>query len=178
VSSRLYVGNLSLETTEDSIRAALEEGGGTCREIHLVTDRETGRHLGFGFAEMATEAETRVSIRCTNGKSLDGRAMTVVAFEALPILRSRSSEAPEAAEAEVGCSSAARDYAAAHAIHYAERDVRGALLAYCRLITVHPGSPEAGYARSQVHNITTLVVPEGALLAAHVELVLRHLAVS
>ena len=77
MGNRLYVGNLAFTTTEDSLRAALEEGGGTCKDIHLVTDRETGRPRGFGFAEMADDAQAQAVIAAMDGKDLDGRNLTV-----------------------------------------------------------------------------------------------------
>jgi len=47
MGNRLYIGNLSWDTNEDSLRAALEEVGGTCKDVHMVSDRETGRPRGF-----------------------------------------------------------------------------------------------------------------------------------
>ncbi len=77
MGNRLYVGNLSFQTTEDSLRAALEETGGTCKDIHIVTDRETGRPRGFAFAEMSSEQEAQAVIEGCNGKDLEGRNLTV-----------------------------------------------------------------------------------------------------
>ena len=77
MGARLYVGNLSFSTTEDSLRAALEEGGGQVKDIHIVTDRETGRPRGFAFAEMASDAEAQAVIESMDGKELEGRNLTV-----------------------------------------------------------------------------------------------------
>ena len=77
MGNRVYIGNLDFKTTEDSIRAAFEEGGGTCKEIHIVTDRETGRPRGFAFAEMADDAQAQAVIQAMDGKELDGRNLTV-----------------------------------------------------------------------------------------------------
>jgi len=77
MGSRLYVGNLSFQTTEDTLRAALEEGGGTCKDIHIVTDRETGRPRGFAFAEMSSDEEAQAVIESWDGKELEGRNLTV-----------------------------------------------------------------------------------------------------
>lgn len=77
MGTRLYVGNLPFSITENDLSAALEEGGGTVRELHLVTDRETGRPKGFAFAEMSSQAEAEAVIQSMNGKNLDGRALTV-----------------------------------------------------------------------------------------------------
>ena len=77
MGNRLYVGNLAFSTTEDSLRAALEESGGTCKDIHIVTDRETGRPRGFAFAEMADDAQAQAVIAALDGKDLEGRNLTV-----------------------------------------------------------------------------------------------------
>ena len=77
MGTRLYIGNLSFNTTSDELRSAIEATGGTVRDLHLVTDRETGRPRGFGFAELATEAEAQAVIEALNGKDLDGRTLTV-----------------------------------------------------------------------------------------------------
>ncbi|MCZ6597299.1 MAG: RNA-binding protein [Planctomycetota bacterium] len=77
MGSRLYIGNLSFETTEDTLRAALTEGGRNVKDIHIVADRETGRPRGFAFAEMANDAEATAAIEALDGKELDGRTLTV-----------------------------------------------------------------------------------------------------
>jgi len=77
MGNRLYVGNLSFDTTEDSLRAAMEEGGGTAKDVHIVSDRETGRPRGFGFVEMADDAQAKAVIEAWDGKELDGRNLTV-----------------------------------------------------------------------------------------------------
>ncbi len=77
MGNRLYVGNLSFDITEDSLRAALEGAGGTCKDIHIVTDRETGRPRGFAFAEMSNDAEAQAVIDTLDGKDLGGRNLTV-----------------------------------------------------------------------------------------------------
>ena len=77
MGSRLYVGNLSWDTTEDTLRAALSEGGRTVRDIHMVTDRETGRPRGFAFAEMGNDQEAQAAIADLDGQELDGRPLTV-----------------------------------------------------------------------------------------------------
>jgi RNA recognition motif-containing protein len=76
MGNRLYVGNLPFTVTEDSLRAALEESGGTCKDIHHVTDRETGRPRGFGFVEMP-QAEAAKAIEALNGFSMGGRQLRV-----------------------------------------------------------------------------------------------------
>lgn len=77
MGNRLYVGNLSFNVTEDALTAALQEGGGTCKDVHIVTDRETGRPRGFAFAEMASEAEAQAVIERWNGRDFEGRNLTV-----------------------------------------------------------------------------------------------------
>jgi RNA recognition motif-containing protein len=77
MGNRLYVGNLPFSITEDALRAALEDSGGTCTDIHIVTDRETGRPRGFAFAEMADDAQAQAVIEAWDGKDLEGRNLTV-----------------------------------------------------------------------------------------------------
>lgn len=77
MGTRLYVGNLPFSITEDSLRAALEQSGGTCKDVHIVTDRETGRPRGFAFAEMSSDQEAQAVIDAWDGKELDGRNLTV-----------------------------------------------------------------------------------------------------
>jgi RNA recognition motif-containing protein len=74
---RLYVGNLNFSTTEDSLRAALEEGGRSVKDLHIVTDRETGRPRGFAFVEMSSDSEAQAVIAGMDGYELDGRRLTV-----------------------------------------------------------------------------------------------------
>ena len=77
MGTRLYVGNLSFSTTEDSLRKALSEGGRTVKDLHLPSDRETGRPRGFAFAEMGSDAEAKAAIEALDGKDLDGRKLRV-----------------------------------------------------------------------------------------------------
>lgn len=77
MGNRLYIGNLSYNTTSEMLRAALEEGGRTVKDLHLPTDRETGRPRGFGFAEMGSDAEAQAAIEALNGRDLDGRTLNV-----------------------------------------------------------------------------------------------------
>jgi RNA recognition motif-containing protein len=73
---KLYVGNLSYSITQDQLREHFAQAG-TVADAVIVTDRETGRGRGFGFVEMATEAEAKKAIEMFNGKELDGRALVV-----------------------------------------------------------------------------------------------------
>ncbi len=77
MGNRLYIGNLSWDTTEDTLNAALCTDGRSVKEIHIVTDRETGRPRGFAFAEMANEADAQAAIQALDGTNLDGRDLTV-----------------------------------------------------------------------------------------------------
>ena len=77
MGTRLYVGNLSWDTTEDTLHAALSQDGRGVKELHMVSDRETGRPRGFAFAEMANDADAQSAIQDLNGNDLDGRELTV-----------------------------------------------------------------------------------------------------
>ena len=77
MGSRLYIGNLSWDTTEDGLTAVLTEDGRGVKEVHMVTDRDTGRPRGFAFAEMANESDAQAAISALDGKDLDGRNLTV-----------------------------------------------------------------------------------------------------
>jgi cold-inducible RNA-binding protein len=76
MAKKLYVGNLSYDTTQESVRALFEQAG-EVEEVSLITDRDTGRPKGFGFVEMATEEAAQEAIKRFNGFSLDNRALTV-----------------------------------------------------------------------------------------------------
>jgi RNA recognition motif-containing protein len=73
---RLYVGNLSYNTTELTLRDAFAPIG-TVTDAKIVTDRETGRPRGFAFVEMSSDQEAQQGIQQLNGRELDGRAITV-----------------------------------------------------------------------------------------------------
>ena len=74
--NKLYVGNLSFNTTEEQL-AQLFSGFGTVGKSSLVTDRETGRSRGFGFVEMSTDQEAKAAISALDGQMHEGRALTV-----------------------------------------------------------------------------------------------------
>ncbi len=73
---KLYVGNLPYSATEGDLSAKFAESG-TVESCKLITDRDTGRSKGFGFIEMATDAEARAAIDSLNGQDYDGRPMKV-----------------------------------------------------------------------------------------------------
>ncbi len=74
-----------------------------------------------------------------------------------------------------GLIEAAREYAAAYAAHYSERDLAMALQLYKKIIGSHASAREAGYSRTQIQNIVNAVVPEQELLDAQMELALVRL---
>jgi cold-inducible RNA-binding protein len=76
MESKLYVGNLSYNASEDDLRGLFTQAG-TVSSVALIKDRETGRSKGFAFVEMSTQAEAEKAISMLNGKELDGRALTV-----------------------------------------------------------------------------------------------------
>ena len=76
MSNKLYVGNLSFNTTEASLTEAFAPFGQVSRAT-LVTDRDTGRARGFGFVEMGSAAEAQAAIQGLDGKSVDGRQIQV-----------------------------------------------------------------------------------------------------
>jgi RNA recognition motif-containing protein len=82
---KLYVGNMGFETTESDLRTLFQPLG-QVDNIHVITDRETGRARGFAFVEMTDDGEAGKAIEALNGKEVAGRALTV--NEARPKTRS------------------------------------------------------------------------------------------
>ncbi len=76
MTQKLYVGNLSYDTTEGSLRTLFAEYG-EVESVNLITDRDTGRPKGFGFVEMATDEGAQAAISALNGKSVDDREIKV-----------------------------------------------------------------------------------------------------
>lgn len=76
MATKLYVGNLSYQTTDESLNSLFSEVGNVT-SAQVVTDKYTGQSRGFGFVEMATEDEAQQAIAAINGRSVDGRALTV-----------------------------------------------------------------------------------------------------
>ena len=72
----IFVGNLALTTTEQTLRDLLASYG-TVDTVRIMTDRETGRPRGFGFVEMPDGTAARAAITGLQGHELDGRALTV-----------------------------------------------------------------------------------------------------
>jgi cold-inducible RNA-binding protein len=75
--TRLYVGNISFHTSEDTLRQAFEQGGGKVVEVKIVTDRDTGQPRGFAFVEMGSPADAQAAMEAWNGQQLDGRSLKV-----------------------------------------------------------------------------------------------------
>ena len=76
MSTKLYVGNLSFETSKEDLQEMFAKAG-TVESVSLIEDRETGRSRGFGFIEMSSNEEGQAAIATLNGKEIDGRALTV-----------------------------------------------------------------------------------------------------
>lgn len=76
MSTKLYVGNLSFDTSSEQLQTLFAEAG-TVESVSLIEDRETGRSRGFGFVEMSTKEEGAAAIEKFNGHDLGGRALKV-----------------------------------------------------------------------------------------------------
>ena|SRR5258708_1020485 len=76
VNTKLFVGNLSFNTTENDLQDAFAAHG-TVRETNLMMDRATGRPRGFAFITMGTPEEAQKAVDALNGSTLDGRSLTV-----------------------------------------------------------------------------------------------------
>lgn len=76
MNNKLFVGNLSFNTTENDLRDTFGAHGAVV-EANLITDRETGRARGFGFVTMSNDEEANKAVEALNGAELDGRSLTV-----------------------------------------------------------------------------------------------------
>jgi cold-inducible RNA-binding protein len=76
MNNKLFVGNLSFNTTENDLQDMFAAHG-TVTEANLMMDRATGRPRGFGFVTMGTPEEAQKAVEALNGHSVDGRALTV-----------------------------------------------------------------------------------------------------
>jgi RNA recognition motif-containing protein len=75
MSKRIYVGNLSFQTTESDLSDLFNQAGAV-ESVTIITDRDTGRSKGFGFVEMDSESADK-AISQLNGTEFNGRALTV-----------------------------------------------------------------------------------------------------
>jgi len=76
MNNKLFVGNISFNTTENDLQDAFAAHG-TVLEANLMTDRATGRPRGFAFVTMSTDEEAQKALNAMNGANLDGRNLTV-----------------------------------------------------------------------------------------------------
>lgn len=82
MNTKLYVGSLSYDTTEDALKELFSQAG-TVNSVAIIVDKNSGRSKGFGFVEMSSEEEAQKAIEMFNGAELDGRKLIV--DEARPI---------------------------------------------------------------------------------------------
>jgi len=76
MAKKLFVGGLSYETTEATLKETFSQAG-TVESATVITDKISGRSKGFGFVEMSSEEEAQKAIEMFNGKEIDGRRATV-----------------------------------------------------------------------------------------------------
>jgi RNA recognition motif-containing protein len=76
METKLFVGNLSYDTTDESLRTLLSQAGAVS-SVELIKDRDTGRSKGFAFIQMGSQAEVENAIRMFDGYTLDNRQIKV-----------------------------------------------------------------------------------------------------
>ncbi len=76
MAQKLYVGNLSYNVNDDSLKDYFAKAG-TVQSAMIITDKMSGRSKGFGFVEMGSEEEAKSAIDMFNGKEFEGRTLTV-----------------------------------------------------------------------------------------------------
>lgn len=81
MGTRLFVGNLSFDTTETSLKSAFAAGGHPVVSATVVSDRTTGRSRGFAFVEMSSAEGAAAAIAALDGKQVEGRALRVSVAE-------------------------------------------------------------------------------------------------
>ena len=74
---KLYVGNLSFDTTEDDLRAAFSNDGRTVKEVAMPVDRQSGKPRGFAFVELGSDEEAEAAMQALDGTDLGGREIKV-----------------------------------------------------------------------------------------------------
>jgi RNA recognition motif-containing protein len=82
MTNKVYIGNLSFDTTEDTLKELFAQAG-TVSSASIVMDKFSGRSKGFAFVEMSSEEEAKKAIEMLNGKEVDGR--NIVVDEAKPM---------------------------------------------------------------------------------------------
>ncbi len=82
MTNKLYIGSLSFDTTEDTLKDLFSQAG-TVDSVTIILDKFSGRSRGFGFVEMSSKEEAKKAIEMFNGKELDGR--NIVVAEARPV---------------------------------------------------------------------------------------------
>ena len=73
---KIYIGNMSYDTTEENLRQAFGEFGEVV-SVNIITDRDSGRPKGFGFVEMGSKEEATAAIEALNGQDMNGRQVNV-----------------------------------------------------------------------------------------------------
>lgn len=76
MATKLFVGGLSWDTNEDSLKKAFEAAG-TVVSVSVIKDKFTGKSKGFGFVEMSSDEEAKAAVEKLNGQEIDGRRVTV-----------------------------------------------------------------------------------------------------
>jgi RNA recognition motif-containing protein len=76
MTNKVYVGNLSYDTAEDTLRSLFQLHG-SVTSVSIISDRDTGISKGFGFVEMSTSEEAQAAIDALNGRDVDGRTIRV-----------------------------------------------------------------------------------------------------
>ena len=84
MAKKVFVGNLSFQTTDSDLSDLFAQFG-EVESVSIITDRETGRSKGFGFVEMADQADANKAISALNGTEMGGRSLTV--NEARPMVK-------------------------------------------------------------------------------------------
>jgi RNA recognition motif-containing protein len=77
MGKRLFVGNLSFQTTEGTLESLFAKDGRKVESVSVVQDRDTGRSRGFAFVEMGSDADAQAAIQALDGTQVDGRALRV-----------------------------------------------------------------------------------------------------